>query len=264
MFSWENPDDRVAIVQMNSELRHAQLELLSAQCATHQLRLRFTTEDIARFGQQDVLRKAIAAASGLREYYASIEKQIPRPESCEHGGVSALAEERVLQASACVLAFLREQRERYFALGVPLHGQLKACMQPFFSTGLLDRIRILDLKGARVPNPSFYSDAQALGVANLPSLPHLASLTFVDVVVFNDGISERTLFHGLVHAAQLQVLGLDRYAELFVRGFLRTGSHVTVPLETHAFALDSRFVKYSEGFFSVEEQIRLWLRENRY
>ena len=129
---------------------------------------------------------------------------------------------------------------------------------------LLDRIRILDLKGARVPNPSFYSDAQALGVANLPSLPHLASLTFVDVVVFNDGISERTLFHGLVHAAQLQVLGLDRYAELFVRGFLRTGSHVTVPLETHAFALDSRFVKDSEGFFSVEEQIRLWLRENRY
>jgi len=264
MFSWENPDDRVAIVQMNAELRHAQLELLSAQCATHQLRLRFTTEDLARFGQQDVLRKAIAAANGLREYYASIEKQIPRPVDGPNAAASILTEERVAQASACVLAYLREQRERYIALGVPLPALIKASMQSFFSSGLLDRVRILELKGARVPNPSFYSDAQELGVANLPPLAHMASLTFVDVVVFNDRMTERTLFHGLVHAAQMQILGLERYAELFVRGFLRTGSHVTVPLETHAFALDSRFAKDSGDCFPVEEQVRLWLREGRY
>ena len=42
MFSWDNPEDRVAVVQMNAELRHARLELLSAECATHQLRLRFS------------------------------------------------------------------------------------------------------------------------------------------------------------------------------------------------------------------------------
>jgi hypothetical protein len=59
MFSWENPDDRVAIVQMNSELRHARLELLSAECATHQLRLRFSTEDLARYAEHDLLHKAI-------------------------------------------------------------------------------------------------------------------------------------------------------------------------------------------------------------
>ena len=28
MFSWDNPDDRVAVVQMNAELRHARLEML--------------------------------------------------------------------------------------------------------------------------------------------------------------------------------------------------------------------------------------------
>jgi hypothetical protein len=264
MFSWENPDDRVAIVQMNAELRHAQLELLSAQCATHQLRLRFTMDDLARFGQRDVLRKAIAAASGLREYYASIEKQMPPPVSTPEAAASTLTEERVTQAGNCVLAYLREQRERYFALGVPLPGLVKASMQSFFSPGILERVRILELKGMRVPNPSFYSDAQALGVMNLPPLAHLASLTFVDVVVFNDGMTERTLFHGLVHAAQMQILGLERYAELLVRGFLRTGSHVTVPLEAHAFALDSRFAKDSRDGFPVEEQIRLWLREGRY
>jgi len=264
MFSWENPDDRVAIVQMNSDLRHAQLELLSAQCATHQLRLRFRTEDIARFGQQDVLRKAIAAASGLREYYSSIEKQMPSPASGANGSALSPDEERGRQASVCVLAYLREQRERYFASGFPLSGQFKASMQPFFSSGLIERVRLLELKGARVPNPGFYTEAQAMGVENLPALAHMASLTFVDVVVFNDSITERTLFHGMVHAAQMQILGLERYAELFVRGFLRTGSHVTVPLEAHAFALDSRYAKDPTDWFSVEDQIRLWVREGRY
>ncbi len=264
MFSWENSDDRLAIVQMNSELRHAQLELLSAQCATNQLRLRFTTEDLARFGQQDVLRKAIAAASGLRDYYASIEKQIPRPVSNPDAAAPTLTDERVAQASACILAYLREQRERYFALGERLPALSKASMRSFFSPGLLERVRIVELKGTRVPNPSFYTDAQALGLVNLPPLADMASLTFVDVVVFNDRMAERTLFHGLVHAAQMQILGLERYAELFVRGFLRTGSHVTVPLETHAFALDSRFAKDSRDCFPVEEQVRLWQREGRY
>ncbi len=52
MFSWDNPEDRVAVVQMNAELRHARLELLSAECATHQLRLRFSIEDLARYGEE--------------------------------------------------------------------------------------------------------------------------------------------------------------------------------------------------------------------
>src|SRR5579862_4754829 len=76
MFSWENPEDRVAIVQMNADLRHAQLELLSAQCATHRLRLRFSSQNIARYAQRETLRKAIEAANGLQEYFSSIDEII--------------------------------------------------------------------------------------------------------------------------------------------------------------------------------------------
>jgi hypothetical protein len=72
----ENQEDRISIVQMNSELRHAELELLSAHCATHKLRLRFSTETVARHGRRDVLRKSIETASALSEYYSSIEKQM--------------------------------------------------------------------------------------------------------------------------------------------------------------------------------------------
>jgi len=62
MYSWDRPEDRISILQINSELRHAQLELISAHCATHQLRLRFNAEDIARFGQRGGERPAQAPA----------------------------------------------------------------------------------------------------------------------------------------------------------------------------------------------------------
>jgi len=35
-------------------------------------------------------------------------------------------------------------------------------------------------------------------------------------------------------------------------------------LEAHAFALDSKFVENGGESFSVEEQVRRWVREGRY
>src|SRR5208282_2250944 len=86
MYSWNKPEDRVSIAQMNSELQHAQLELLSAHCATHQLRLRFSIEDIARYGQRDVLRKSAETASALSEYYSSIQEKIRKEEATSTPG----------------------------------------------------------------------------------------------------------------------------------------------------------------------------------
>src|SRR5271168_71758 len=106
MFSWDDPDDRVAIVQMDAELHHAELELISAQCATHQLRLRFSIDDLARFGERTVLRKAIAAASDLNDYYSSIEKLIPREAAGSNTGGTTLADEQISQATERVLAYL--------------------------------------------------------------------------------------------------------------------------------------------------------------
>ncbi len=63
---------------------------------------------------------------------------------------------------------------------------------------------------------------------------------------------------------QFQVLGLERYTELFVRGFADTKFHFTVPLEAQAFSLESRFARPRLERFSVEEQVRLWLKQGRY
>ncbi len=257
MCSWKEADDRVAIAQMNAELRHAQLDLLTAQCTTERIRSRFSVEDLARYGEKNILRKTIGAAVALSDYFLSIEKQLP-----DEAG--PLSEVQVQHAVKRVTDYLWKQRETYFPGGLPLTGRQREALEPYFSAAILDRVRTTELHGRRIAPPPFYMEAQVLGIDNLPELTHMASLTFVDVIVFNDLIIERALFHGLVHAVQFQILGLERYTDLFVRAFLRTHAHFTVPLESHTFALESKFVLDPNRHFSVEEQVRLWLREGRY
>jgi hypothetical protein len=63
---------------------------------------------------------------------------------------------------------------------------------------------------------------------------------------------------------QFKVLGLKQYCELFVRSFVNTKLHFTVPLEAHAFSLESKFSRPAAERFSVEEQVRLWAKHGRY
>jgi len=259
----DNSEERLSIVQMNAELRHAELELMSAHCATYKLRLRFSTEDLARFGRRDVLRKSIETASALNEYFSSIEKQIPAEDTIPAAS-SELTEAKLLQAIDCVASYLRNERNEHLPSAVPLNDQQKYLMGPYFQADLLDKVRIVELRGARLPNPPFYTQAKEMGFANLPDIAHMNSMTFLDVLVFNEQLVERSLFHALVHAVQFQVLGIERYAELFVRNFVNTRFHFLVPLEAHAFFLESKFARPAGEKFSVEDQVHLWAKQNRY
>ncbi len=263
MFSLNKAADRAAIAQMNAELRHAQLELLSAHCVTHQLRVRFSIEDLARYGERDVLHKSVETAKFLNEYYSSIQDKIPSAEAMISALAPDLSEDKVREGIDRVSSWLRQQREYYFVSTAPLSEQYRALMGRYFPASLLDQVRVVELEGQRVPNPPFYQEAKAL-LANLPDLTHMASLTFLDVAVFNEKLVERSLFHALVHAVQFQELGVERYAELWVRGFVDTKSYFTVPLEAHAFALESRFARPDHESFSVEDQVRLWVKLGHY
>jgi len=263
MYSYQDADDPGPFLQLNSELHHAQMELLSAHCAVHQLRLHYSSDDLARFGRRDVLRKSAQAASDLNDFYSAIEKKVSQPSS-NPPSPSPETDEHIAQAVVCVSTYLRQQREHYLALAAPLSNHHKARMWPYFSPTLLDQIRFVELDGRRVPTPSFYAEARAKGFENLPELTHMESITFIDVVVFNEALSERSLFHALVHAVQFQVLGLERYTELFVQSFMRTHTHFTVPLEVHAFSLTSKFMRPSPEKFSVEDHVLRWIDDNRY
>ena len=257
MYLWNDPDDPVAIAQMNSDVRHAQVRLLSAQCATDRLRQHFPVEDVARYGEKDVLRKAINSAVAMHDLFESIQRAMTAQEI-------HLSEALLLRATNYLFDYLWSQREEYVASGAPLPSRHKQALQSFFSPALLERVRIVELRGRPIPPPPFYQEARAAGIENLPELTHMASLTFMDVIVFSDQIDARRLFHGLIHATQFYVLGLAHYADLFVRAFLRTGAHFMVPLESHAFSMEAEFAGNPGNAFSVEERVRSWMLEGRY
>ena len=174
------------------------------------------------------------------------------------------SDRQVQDAIAKVALYLHGQRDQYYPIANPLSDEWKNAFAGFYSSALLNRVRIVQLEGRRVDNPGFYEDAKSQGIANLPDMAHRAVVTFLDVVVFNEAISSRHLFHGLVHTAQVKLLGAERYAELFVTGFLQARSYFLVPLKAHAFALDTRYAEDPSARFSVEAEVLRWAAEDRY
>ncbi len=263
MHEHDDTDEGISVIQLNSELRHAQLELVSAHCATHQLRLRFSAEDLARFGRRDLLRKSAEAASALHEFYQSIESRVPRTEG-QRELFTQGTPEQISQAVQWLCDYLRQQREVYLPQSEPLSTSQKTVLSRYFRPRLLEQVRIAELEGERVAVPAFLAQVRALGYENLPDVQHMESLTFVDVIAFNERVSERALFHALVHTVQIQALGLERYAELWVKGFLKGRALFTVPIEVHAFSLASKFLRPLAETFSVEDQVLHWAAGNRY
>jgi len=91
-----------ATAQLNEELLHAQLELLSAQCATDSLRFRFPVELVARHAEREVFNKALSSANALFEYYNHVARQVPDPDSIPESEVSPARRVKVLDAIARV------------------------------------------------------------------------------------------------------------------------------------------------------------------
>jgi len=81
MSSREDLPNHLLVVQLNADLRSAQIDLLSAQCATDRLRLRFSPQDMTRYGDRELLRKATNSAIALHDFYQAIDKVIHAAEA---------------------------------------------------------------------------------------------------------------------------------------------------------------------------------------
>jgi hypothetical protein len=115
---------------------------------------------------------------------------------------------------------LKEQREYHFHNGIHIDDSLKNTLQCSVSPELLGRVRRSIWKARHLSHPLFYQEACKLGLINLArEFAHTKNFRL------------RALFQGPVHAAQFEVLGLERYVERLVRGSLTTSPHVLVPLE---------------------------------
>jgi hypothetical protein len=174
-----------------------------------------------------------------------------------------LTPDQINQVLGLVVQYIASQREKYAPRAIPLAAQQKAAMAGFFSQQLLEGTRLLVLRGEQVANPDFYPMLKGFGFTNLPDQASMAAITFSDVVVSHEQFSNGLLFHELVHVEQYRQLGISRFSELYVRGFLNGGSHEAIPLEVNAYTLGGRFESDPRRMFSVEDEVARWAADGR-
>ena len=140
---------------------------------------------------------------------------IPEVVSATGGPIVAhnYKEVEVQKAIGWFTTYLNAERDNYYPLGHALRSEWRSLMDGYFEPALLDQVRVVELLDRRLENPCFYPQAKEHGIRHLPDMTHKAAVTFLDVVVFNGKIESRDLFHGLVHVAQVRVLGLSEFRD---------------------------------------------------
>jgi hypothetical protein len=174
-----------------------------------------------------------------------------------------LTPNQIAEVSNLVAGYILAQRDKYSSRALPLSAQQRAAIGAFYSPELLGNTRVLVLEGERVGNPDFYPMLHSMGFQNLPDQSAMAAITFYDVIVSHEPFSPGLLFHEFVHAEQYRQLGVPRFAQLYVRGFLDGGGYDAIPLERNAYALEDRFRTDPRRGFSVREEVANWAAEGR-
>ena len=71
---------QIDIARLKADLAAADVELLSAHCAMDRIRLQYSPQDIAAFGERRSLQRSIASAQAVHRFFSQIEAQIGRQE----------------------------------------------------------------------------------------------------------------------------------------------------------------------------------------
>jgi hypothetical protein len=89
---------------------------------------------------------------------------------------------------------------------------------------------------------------RSLGFNNLPDQSTMGAITFSRVVVSHVPFTDGLLFHELVQVEQYRQLGIPRFSDGYVRGFLNGGSYEAIPLEVNAYTIRDRAGRKSGRF----------------
>lgn len=152
-----------------------------------------------------------------------------------------------------VQASITSQRNRLDRESVELSREQKAKFAPYFSSHDLQRVRVVVQDPLPVAQPPLTSLVRRLGF-DFPGVAQTAAITFDRVIAAREPMSTSLLFHELVHTVQYRVLGVPKFAEEYVRGFLVTRAYHEIPLERAAFQLERRFTSGGAPF-SVEAEV---------
>ncbi len=164
------------------------------------------------------------------------------------------------------VAWMQQQRDKYHPLSDPLAESVKHQLRPFFSGEILDRLKMKHVAatGETIPYPPFYERVRAGGSRIVPDAAHMTAIPFVDVALFNREPTMRTIFHTLVHVTQFTVVGLEKVMKGYFQTLNESGLWMVVPYEEQAYRMDARYTKDPSDIFSVEQEIREWLRNGKF
>lgn len=165
---------------------------------------------------------------------------------------SQLGAKQIGELATLVAQYIAQQRSEFSRTAHSIDEKYKQTLTPFFPSDVLDKVRVVR---GRVKEPSFYPQLRKMGIDHAPPFADMAGITFEDVVVHVEPLSESLLFHELVHAVQYKHLGVNKFARLYTRGFFEGGSYEEIPLEKQAYALEARFVAQRTVPFSVEAEV---------
>jgi hypothetical protein len=136
-----------------------------------------------------------------------------------------LTSEQVSRVSGLVSQYITAQRQNYGSRAITLSAR----------RGCDGRILLAATSGGNAASrpqsragcqPCFLPRSpRTLGFSNLPNQSRMGAITFCHVAVSRQPFYDGLLFHELVHVEQYRQLGIPRFSELYVRGFLKGGSN---------------------------------------
>jgi hypothetical protein len=159
-----------------------------------------------------------------------------------------------------VARYIQTQRNRLVHSATPLPEETKLRLRQHFSDHDLDRVCIVQADPLPIPNPPFYPLLRLLQL-DLPEPALTQAITFLDLIATRQPMSLALAFHELVHIVQVRLLGLDRFARLYVLGFFAEGGYHAIPLERCAYELERRFVAEKEPF-DTEAEVLKWIQSD--
>jgi hypothetical protein len=75
---------QVDVPRLMADLTAAKVELLSAQCAADRIRLQYSPQEIAAFGERQTVKRTIASAEALYRFFSQVETHLKNVEDTTH------------------------------------------------------------------------------------------------------------------------------------------------------------------------------------
>jgi hypothetical protein len=67
---------QIDVTRLLADLTAAKVELLSAQCAADRIRLQYSPQEVAKFGDVQILKRLIDSADSIHMFLSQIKKQL--------------------------------------------------------------------------------------------------------------------------------------------------------------------------------------------